>query len=894
MDKEEAQFRQQFQAFPSSFNLEIKELKNAKTIERHKKKLEMKISSDEFESTTERVRIYNLLSFLCWRANERDDAYSYNMKALELDKENIVSLFNKLWMRREDGHLSEGNKELSKLSKSKPNLILIGNAEIAYCYSVFGPSYILRSKDMFEDVVRDMGEQDIDPITLALWKLDLGIIYRQLCNSGNMPRQGWENWDEEECSKRGTELLYEVACSDSPARWRGKCWASLADLLHRYPKGVSLNKYQTKDLFPQKAKDISVESLLDLAMQTCGEDSDVLKIYKAEEVLRKSLSIRNTSSAHHHLALVLKQRLKYKLFAKRGYDNKTSDRYDPVGTNIRHKTCLANVSQDAKGRNVSSWSSHRHDHRKQEFSNTKTRKTAVRNEKFVSATSKMLKNIEYSNVQADSTLQHACTKQATRSFAKDRGTESSNVHSRSSARHDRNKQEFSQTRTTVVGNEKSGSTTSEKETIIKYLSRQIDRTLQHTSTQQATRLRAKGLDRVFTIPEDEKENVQEILHHLNEAIELGNASASLDKGIVLRQIKKFEEAREAFLMTLKMEDSITAILVVSCYENIGACCRDIAEHETDEEKRGKWEADAVIYWRKALDIISSKEGNTLNFLKEELMSYPSLKDLFQHRELDVAMLKALADLGEILERPAETRSFLQEIRRLGGDEADDPTIISCEIKTLLKENRYEDAAQLLDKTETEGIEIGRNFRLRVYLECAFYLVNIGKRENACDRFKQAFHVNSIANSKFHIFLLYDEGTKAEKNIADLAEKLDEFLSGNFGLRITRNSQNVKPGKQTWKTQTEQMESSKHIVLIINTNEIPPGEFEHFIGITQEISKTEKSILNIILVDECTCPLQLTNFPRKHFESKQLSSKDDFIHWTRDFIFHLLRVDENEN
>ncbi|KAL3881194.1 hypothetical protein ACJMK2_027651 [Sinanodonta woodiana] len=893
MDKEEARFRQQFQAFPSSFNLEIKELKSAKTIERYKKKLEMKISSDEFESTTERVRIYNLLSFLCWSANERDDAYSYSMKALELDRENIVSLFNKLWMRRENGHLSEGNKELSKLSKSKHNLILIGNAEIAYCYSVFGPSYILRSKDMLEEVVRDMGEQDIDPITLALWKFDLGIIYRQLCNSGNMPRQGWENWDEEECIKRGTELLSEAACSDSPARWRGKCWASLADLLHRFPKGVSLNKYQTKDLFHPKAKDISVESLLDLAMQTCGEDSDVLKIYKAEEVLRKSLSIRNTSSAHHHLALVLKHRLKDKLFAKRGYDNKTSDRYDPVGNNNRHKTCLANVIQDAKGRNVSSWSSHRHDHSKQEFSHTKTRKTALRNDKSVSATSKREKNIKYSNVKADSTLQHTCTKQATRSLARGRGAESSNVHSWSSARHDRSKQEFSQTRTTVVRNEKSGSATSEMETSIKYSTRQIDSTLQHTSTQQAARLLAKGLDRVFSIPEDEKENVQEILHHLKEATKLGNAWASLEMCIVLRQIKKFGEARDAFLMTLKMEDSITAILEVSCYNNIGACCRDIAEQETDKKKREKWETDAVLYWRKALEKIASKEGKMLHFPKEEWMSYPVLKDMFQHRELDVEMLKALADLDEILERPAETRSFIQEIRKLGGDEASDLTIISCEIKTLLKEHRYDDAAQLLEKREKEGIVISRNFRLMVYLECAFYLVIIGKTEKACSRFQQAFHLNSIAKSKFDIFFLYDEDTETDKTIV-LAEKLEEYLAGNFGLKITRNSQNVDAGKQRWDIQTEQMESSKHIVLIMDANEIPRGDLEYFIGIVQGISMTGISIPRIILVDGCTCPLQLTIFPTMHFECTQRNSKDEFIQWIRDFIFQLLLVDENED
>ncbi|KAL3881189.1 hypothetical protein ACJMK2_027646 [Sinanodonta woodiana] len=817
MDKEEDRFRQKFQKFPSSFNLKIKELKSSKEMELHKKKLEDKISCNEFESTTERVRIYNLLSFLCWSENERDEAYSYNMKALELDKENIVSLFNKVWMRREDGHLSEGNKELNKLSKSKDSLILIGNAEIAYCYSVFGPSYFLKSKYMLEDVVRDTCKQDIDPFTLTLWKLDLGIIYRKLCNFGNMPRQGWGKRDDEECIQRGAELLYEVACSNFSARWKGKCWASLAELLFTASKDVCLNKYQT-ELFPHPVNDIGVEGLLDLAMKTCDEDSHVLKICgkyykyikkldKAEEVLRRSLSIRKTAYAHHHLALVLKQKLKDKLFAKRGYKNETKFTYDPGSKCLYHKTFLGNVVQGAESSNVSSWSPHRHDN---------------------------------------------------------------------------SKQECSQTITTVVRNEKSGSANSERERSIEY------------STRQATRSRTKGMDRVFSIPEDEEEHVQEIMRHLNEAIALDNGWASLEKGVILRQIKKFKEARDVFLMTLKMEDSITAILEVSCYENLGANCRDAAEQEADKGTRTEWETDAVIYWRKALEKISSIEGKMIAFPKEEWKSYPVLRDMFQHRELDVEMLKALVDLGEILERPSETRSFIQGIRKIDGDEANDPTLISCEIKTLLKENRYDDAAQLLEKSETKGIVISRNFRLRVYLKCAFYLVTVGKTKKAGERFQRAFHLSSLAKSKFDIFFLYDEDTEADKTIAVLAEKLEEFLCGNFGLRIARNSQNVEPGKQRWAEQAQQMESSKHIVLIMDTKEEPRGDFQYFIGIAQGISRNNKSILNIILIDECTCPLQLTIFPRIHFESTQLNSKGNFIKWIFDFMFLLLRIDDNED
>ncbi|KAL3881183.1 hypothetical protein ACJMK2_027640 [Sinanodonta woodiana] len=838
MDEEEALFRQSLLAFPSSFNLEIKELKNSEKIVLFKKKVEENVRSDRYDSTTERIRMYNLLTFLKWRAKERDDAYSYNRKALDLDKENIVSLFNRLWMRREEGHLTESNEELSRLVKlAEPNndLLLAGIAEIAYCYPIFGPSYLLKAKDMLEDVVRELSGREIHPDTIFSLKLDLGIVYRKLCNFGNMPKKGWEKRKEEECIKRGAELLYEVACSDSPAKWKGRSWVSLAEISYIKSKGVTLNKYEIEELFPEKIKELSIENLLDLALKECDDDSHILKVCgklyrylhkldKAEDVLRKSLIKEKTAYAHHQLALVLKQRLKDKLFAKRGYNKETRDRYDPVGTSIHHKTFLPNVvSQESQGNFVPFLNSAReYDDSSQEFSETKTRAIVAETEQPISAIS-------------------------------------------------------------------------EKETRGKSATDEANINLQYRNTKRTTRAVAKAFDRVFSIPENEGKIVKEILYNLDEAIHFGNEWASLEKGIVLRQIHKFKEARDVFLMTLKMEESNKAIIEVSCYENIGNCCRDIAEQEDDSDQKRKFEIDAVIYWRKALDIIASKEGKTLKFLREEWMSYPVLKNMFQHRELDVAMLKALANLGEILERPAETRSIIQKIRKLDGDEANDPTIISREIKTLLKEHRYEDAAQLLDKSEKEGIEINTNFRLRVYLECAFYLVTIGKRENACEQFQQAFHVNSIANSKFDIFLLYDEDKEAEDNIADLAKKLEEFLSENFRLRITRNSQNVKPGKRTWDIQTEQMESSKHIVLIMDTNEEPRDDFKYFIGIAQEISKTEKSILNILLLDECTCPLQLTNFSKMHFETKQLSSSnDDFIQWIRYFIFRLLRVNNNDD
>ncbi|KAK3608435.1 hypothetical protein CHS0354_035436 [Potamilus streckersoni] len=313
--------------------------------------------------------------------------------------------------------------------------------------------------------------------------------------------------------------------------------------------------------------------------------------------------------------------------------------------------------------------------------------------------------------------------------------------------------------------------------------------------------------------------------------------------------------------------------------NILALVVEILLNKRPIRNRSKLEIDAVIYWRKTLEKTASKDRKTLIFLREEWMSYPVLKDMFQHRELDVGTLKALADLGEILERPVETRSFVQEILKLGGDEANAPIIISGQIKILLKENRYEDAAQMLEKSETEGIKIIRR-----------------QIEKGGKRFRQAFDIeidNSMAISNFDIFLLYDEHTETDETIFVLADKLEDFMSGNFGLRITSNSKNVDPQKQRWAEQTNQMESSNHIILLLNTNEEPRGDLEYFIAISQGISKKKKSILNIILVDQCTCPLELTIFPTMHLESKQHICKDDFIQWIRDFIFHLLRVDDNE-
>ncbi|KAK3608432.1 hypothetical protein CHS0354_035433 [Potamilus streckersoni] len=324
----------------------------------------------------------------------------------------------------------------------------------------------------------------------------------------------------------------------------------------------------------------------------------------------------------------------------------------------------------------------------------------------------------------------------------------------------------------------------------------------------------KSFPYVFEIPTSEKEAVTEIMYHLDKAIEFGNEWAAVEKGIVLRQIKEHKRAFELFLWTLNMKRLGTTMVTVSCYEHLGVCCRDIAKYDVNPEEKKTLEADAIKYFRKAIETIAYKTSKELDFLKDVSMAYPTLKHMFESQEGCIETLKKLVEVSKMLEKYGETLEFYEQIKAMDEEQPKDPAIIHGEIEILLAKREFDQAAVLLDLQNCTKLkdEINKEFCMLVYLECAFHLVNDKMYVNAHRRFRQAFDIycteinREKEKTEFDIFFLYEEDIETNEAQSPslaftLAKKLENFVPGESGLRMTCNSDNVKPGRKLRKEQT---------------------------------------------------------------------------------------------
>ncbi|KAK3608440.1 hypothetical protein CHS0354_035440 [Potamilus streckersoni] len=803
---EEREFHQKFIQFPSSFSLEIEELSQSKYLDSHKRALTLKCETKEFETVTECIRIYNLLSFLHWIEDDQANAYKHNKKVLDLEKENIIALCNRVWMQRKCGHLTEADEKLNevkKLAASKQDLLLQGQAEIAYSYSAFGPRYFSQSIKLYNQLLTEVVDKDTDPKLLLLWKLDLGIAYRKFCNPGNLlSKQDWRERSMDDCIEKAALLFHEVINSDSPARWKGQCFASLAEFAFSIFTEIHGTKSQ-RELFPKEIASTTVDKFLNLALGACDNDSHVLKVCgklfkyfnqldRAEEILRKSICIMDTSYGHHHLALVLKKKLMKRMFDAKAHNRKGIDKNS---TNSLMKGKIVRPSRDSK-------------------CNQQGQETT--------------RNFPIRRLQSQEPSNNSFKKEA-----------------------------------------------------------------------------AKAFSHVVNIPAYERDSVEEIMTHLDKAIEFGNEWASFEKGLMFRQIKEHKKAFETFIKTLNMKDLRTAATVtVACYEHLGACSRDLAQGEIDPENKRKLEADAIKYFRKAVVTSACNASQELRYLRDGWMAYPTLKDMFQPQKRDIEKLKVFAELSRLLGKYGDTLDFYEKIIELDDTQSNDPEIIRGQIQILIKEGHFEQAAVLLDlQSCTEGkYKITEEFCKSVYLKCAFHLLSTDKKEDSGQRFRQAFYVASADKPKaepdFDIFFLYDEENETQKprskvQASALANNLKDILGGISGLRITSNSESLLPGSLKLDSQTKQMNSSSNIILILDTNEELQGELKYFIQIAKHIDLEKKSKLCLITIDGCTCPLELTGCLRVDFKTILMQRQDDFFLWAQSFLYRLLGITKSE-
>lgn len=112
----------------------------------------------------------------------------------------------------------------------------------------------------------------------------------------------------------------------------------------------------------------------------------------------------------------------------------------------------------------------------------------------------------------------------------------------------------------------------------------------------------------------ENERTMQIMVYLEKAVELSpfNHPAVYDKALFLRQLQRTEDARRLFCRLIKGID--IGEMKISCYEQAGYCCLDMAEASMGENTKGternlkdykKYNIDAICYFQRAIEVAAT-------------------------------------------------------------------------------------------------------------------------------------------------------------------------------------------------------------------------------------------------------------------------------------------------
>ena len=297
------------------------------------------IENKIYELDNEWIRTYNFISFLYWTIGKKDEAIANNKKVLEIDENNVIAIANKIWFYLELEDAYELNITYAKLEKLQRRddfqiYRIKADAELAYCYTRLGLSLQETARTKCRKVIDNIFElkleQVIDRNLIVLWKYGLGLITRRVSKL-HCSRSADQ---VSRCRVRRKEAI-EAFLDVVHEEWDSKRLKAMAYVqLGEISFAVLKDEQQLKDYFPEPYHKWQEERFYRTALTMHDKETYILerygqflrykKRYEESEIhLRKSLEIRPTSHAHHHLALTLKSKFHRQLATQQKHINRS-------------------------------------------------------------------------------------------------------------------------------------------------------------------------------------------------------------------------------------------------------------------------------------------------------------------------------------------------------------------------------------------------------------------------------------------------------------------------------------------------------------------------------------------------------------------------------------------
>ncbi|KAK7498796.1 hypothetical protein BaRGS_00009888 [Batillaria attramentaria] len=309
-------FREKLLDFPHSFHMEDNHHKAAKgnlkqVLVRLQKGLESALSVG-YKTALETARAKNYLAFILFCQGHHQEALDKTEEALseEGEGQNLVALANRatiLWRMEDRQEAEEEIRRLQILRNTTDfNYLKVkARAELAFCYSRLDPEFYTEAVRIFEEVLVEAQEPE-----KWLWTFGLGLTKRRLLSGQYAPMFGRERNLREDTFKALDLLLVVINKADSK-NLRAKAHAEVAVLISY----MTWDKQLKRDL-AEKAGMGSREAC-NVALELDDSDNSVLcktaKIFRkmretqrSVDLLERALSIRESSTAYHHLGLAYK------------------------------------------------------------------------------------------------------------------------------------------------------------------------------------------------------------------------------------------------------------------------------------------------------------------------------------------------------------------------------------------------------------------------------------------------------------------------------------------------------------------------------------------------------------------------------------------------------------
>ncbi|KAL4235264.1 Interferon-induced protein [Mactra antiquata] len=238
-----------------------------------------------------------------------------------------------------------------------------------------------------------------------------------------------------------------------------------------------------------------------------------------------------------------------------------------------------------------------------------------------------------------------------------------------------------------------------------------------------------------------KDEIEEILKHLDKAIEIGmNNDAIYDKGLLLRQIGQLKEAEQVFKTLTRNQHRHTSLVVLAnSYEQIGYCLQEAMETDKSDDPEND-EEDMKMNFKRSLEI-SCEIVAKIPQLKDCWETAPTLQSLL---EGNATTKEALKDLSFLYEKIRQYDKCIDTLKLLVSKaETNEEQIEYGQqiIQDHLKMERFDDSALSFEiiccLPEWQNLVDAKLF-VKVFIESAYDSYEKGDSEVANLRFENAF------------------------------------------------------------------------------------------------------------------------------------------------------------